>query len=371
MRGRKLNTDEFIKRSKLVHGDIYDYSLVDYKNTFTKVKIRCYKHGIFEQFLEPHTTKKLGCPDCNQELKSQKFIEKSIKKYGSKYDYNLVKYNGIHKKVKIKCNNCKEILEITPESHLYGIQCVNCHGYENLRFTQDEYIKKIKQVHGESRYNYSLVEYKNSDSMINILCNKCGEIFLQNARQHMRKSGCPICADNKKLTTEEYIKRAIKRHGNIRYDYSLVEYVNNNTKVKIKCNKCNYIFDVPAESHSSGQGCPKCNESKGEIKVSNFLKENNIKYFIQHRFKNCRYKLPLPFDFYLPEHNICIEFDGVQHFTSNCYFGGKERNNEKLFEDIKIRDNIKNVYCEKNNIKLIRIKYTESISKKLSFLINI
>ena len=107
------------------------------------------------------------------------------------------------------------------------------------------------------------------------------------------------------------------------------------------------------------------------MKVSKFLKENNINYKIQYRFKDCRYKLPLPFDFYLPDHNTCIEYDGEQHFSSNCYFGGKERNNEQLFEKIKIRDNIKNEYCKNNGIQLVRIKYTESIPKKLNFLINI
>lgn len=76
--------------------------------------------------------------------------------------------------------------------------------------------------------------------------------------------------------------------------------------------------------------------------------------------KNVEAKLPLPFDFYLPELNICIEYDGEQHFKENRHFGGKE-----YLEKTKYHDQIKNEYCKNNNIKLIRIKYCDNIKEKL------
>jgi Zn finger protein HypA/HybF involved in hydrogenase expression len=366
MRGRKLSQEEVIKQLKIVHGEKYDYSLVNYINYDTKIKIKCLKHGVFKQLISNHI--KSGCPKCTEELKGEKFIEKSIKKYGKKYDYHLVKYKGIRKKVKIKCNKCGKILEITPDFHLNGGKCVKCYGYKSMRFTQDEYLKRVKKKHGEYRYDYSLTKYVNSRTKIIIKCNNCNTIFQQDPKNHLDGCGCSVCAGNKQLTTEEYIKKARKKHSNIRYDYSLVKYVNSEIKVKVKCNKCGHIFDVEAGSHLCGQGCPKCNESKGELRVGKYLNENNIKYFSQYRFKDCRNKLPLPFDFYLPEYNVCVEFDGEQHYTSDCYFGGKIRNN---FERIKLHDNIKNDYCRNNNIKLIRIKYTENVSKKLQKIFNI
>ena len=73
----------------------------------------------------------------------------------------------------------------------------------------------------------------------------------------------------------------------------------------------------------------------------------------------------LPFDFYLPEKNICIEYDGIQHFEPRDFFGGKVE-----FEKIKIRDKIKTKYCNSNNIILLRIQYDEDVIKSLKENIN-
>jgi len=83
----------------------------------------------------------------------------------------------------------------------------------------------------------------------------------------------------------------------------------------------------------------------------------------EYKFDNCKNKNPLPFDFYLPEHNICIEFDGEQHFKSISYFGG-----EKGFKNTQKNDLIKTSYCKENNIKLIRINYLEF--KKIEEILN-
>jgi very-short-patch-repair endonuclease len=80
----------------------------------------------------------------------------------------------------------------------------------------------------------------------------------------------------------------------------------------------------------------------------------DINYIRQQKFKDCRYKNPLSFDFYLPDHNICIEFDGKQHYIPNERFGGLDE-----FKNTKIRDDIKNKWCSNNNIELIRIKYNQ------------
>lgn len=95
-----------------------------------------------------------------------------------------------------------------------------------------------------------------------------------------------------------------------------------------------------------------CNKSKGENKIINFLTKNSIKFISQKRFKDCKNKRPLPFDFYLPDLNLCIEYDGQQHFRAFSKFGG----DKALYRTVK-NDQIKNKYCKNNNINLERISY--------------
>jgi very-short-patch-repair endonuclease len=115
----------------------------------------------------------------------------------------------------------------------------------------------------------------------------------------------------------------------------------------------------------NGQGCPICKESKGEILIREYLEKYKINYKSQFKFKDCKHKRKLPFDFYLPEYKICIEYDGIQHYKPIDYFGG-----ESELNNTKIRDNIKNNYCKNNNINLIRIKYNDNITKKLNIIFN-
>ena len=157
------------------------------------------------------------------------------------------------------------------------------------------------------------------------------------------------------------IEKAKNVHGN-KYDYSNMNYINSYTKVEIICPKHGSFYQAPQDHIHSKAGCPICKESKGELLISNILNELNIDYNRQKTFPDLKYKSLLYFDFYLPDYNICIEYDGEQHFKSVDYFGG-----EKVFEENKIRDKIKNEYCNNNNIRLIRISYDEKITDKLNY----
>jgi len=131
-------------------------------------------------------------------------------------------------------------------------------------------------------------------------------------------------------------------------------------KIKIICKKHGIFEQTPDNHINKKTGCPICNESKGEKEIRIILNNLNIKYIKQKTFNNCKNKRKLPFDFYLTDYNLCIEFDGIQHFKSIEYFGG-----EKVLKETQKRDLIKNNYCKENNIKLLRIKYNENILKKL------
>jgi len=160
------------------------------------------------------------------------------------------------------------------------------------------------------------------------------------------------------MSNEEFIKRSIEIHGK-KYDYSLVNYIRSHDKVKIIC-KEHGEFNQTANSHLNGTGCPICKESKGEKIVRNFLDKFKMKYIKEKTFSDCKSINVLAFDFYIKKHKICIEYDGIQHFKAIEFFGG-----EKILEETKKRDEIKNIYCIENDMKLIRIKYDENIEEKL------
>ena len=156
-----------------------------------------------------------------------------------------------------------------------------------------------------------------------------------------------------------FIEKSKKIH-NSKYDYSLVKYVNNTTKVKIIC-PVHGVFEQTPASHLNGSECPHDNNSYGETKIFNILKNKNLCFETQKRFKDCKDKRTLPFDFYLPDYNLCIEYDGRQHFESVEIFGG-----EQNFQIQQKHDKIKNNFCKENNIDLLRIKYTDDIEEKLN-----
>lgn len=128
-------------------------------------------------------------------------------------------------------------------------------------------------------------------------------------------------------------------------------------KVKCRCKKCNYEWETGANSLAYNSACPKCKSSKGEQEIQKLLDDANIYYLYQYGFPDCKDKQKLLFDFYLPEQNVCIEYDGRQHFNI-VGFGCKDTDKVlEKYKSTKRRDEIKNNYCSQKGIKLIRIPY--------------
>lgn len=285
----------------------------------------------------------------------------------------------------------------------------------------NEIFKNISEKIHSTKYDYSLVNYINNCTNVDIICAIHG-IFSQQPQVHMKGGNCPKCINEKKskffaMSKDEFIRLSNIVHNN-KYDYKLVDYINQSKKVKIICpthgifeqspkshyyNKsgCPYCsgsyksntlefiekakkihnntyfydnvnyktsldkiivtcpkhgdFFITPNNHLQGKGCPICRMSYGERKIKNFLDLNNIEYIRQKMFSDCKFIKPLKFDFYLPKYNILIEFDGEQ------------KNNNKL-EIRQQKDNIKNNYCINNNIKLFRILYNDNVEDKMNII---
>lgn len=220
--------------------------------------------------------------------------------------------------------------------------------------TNESFILKAIKTHG-NLYDYSLVKYLHGKSKVEILCKKHG-LFKQTPMTHLQGRGCAVCGiesrtEKRKQTKEDFVRKSNKKHLN-RYDYSLVEYKNSHTKIKIICPKHGKFEQRPYDHYLQGKGCPICNESKGETKIREFLTLNKINFEIQKSFERCKNLRKLKFDFFLPEKKILIEFDGKQHFESDRFYAG----NDELVK-IQKRDEIKTNFAIENSFKLIRIPY--------------
>jgi hypothetical protein len=205
----------------------------------------------------------------------------------------------------------------------------------------NRFITKSKIKHN-NKYDYSKVKYINAHTKVCIICPKHGE-FWCTPNSHLNGTGCPSCASNKKMTTEEFVAHAKELHGD-KYDYSKVKYINANTKVCIICPKHGEFWCKPS-AHLQNRSCPICQESRLEKEIKDFLNKENILYFYRYR---PQWLKKLELDFYLPNFKIGIECQGLQHFEPVKHFGGEE----KFFKQLK-NDLEKKQLCEENNVKLL------------------
>ena len=285
---------------------------------------------------------------------TEDFISEAIKTHGEKYDYSLINYVNAKTKVKIICSLHGEF-EQTPRYHISGMNCPTCSG---VYMDTNYFIEKSKIRHKE-KYDYSLVNYTTNLTPVSILCPLHGE-FEQRPKDHLLGKGCRKCS-GVYMDTNYFIERANKIHD-FQYSYDKTIFENSHKKIIITCKK-HGDFEQTPNAHLNGQSCPICNESKGEKNIRLLLNNRNIKYIRQHKFKDCKNVKPLPFDFYLPELNTCIEYNGIQHYKPVNYFGG-----ESNLIITQKNDLIKLNYCKNNNINLIIINDITNIENTLGLL---
>jgi len=367
------NREDFLKESEKIFGKEYDYSLVVYKKSVIPVKIICKKHGVFSKKPNKHLQGQ-GCPICSKLKKGKRlsldiFVQKAKEVHNDKYNYEKVKYKNNRSKVEIICPIHGSFWQ-RPNDHLMGHGCYECgknKNIEKLRMTKEEFVEKSNRIH-QNKYEYSLVNYVNNSTKVCIICPVHGE-FWQRPIHHLNGCGCQECKKEKislanVSSSFDFANKSYNLFGN-KYSYAYVDYKNSKGKVCIVCPIHGEFWQRPND-HLMGHGCPKCNQSKGETQIEMWLKSNGIDFEYQKVFENCFNKSSLPFDFYLPDLNTCIEYDGIQHFEPTCFGGMDLYEATKNLNQVKENDEIKNSFCNLNNIKLIRISYFENLKEKLN-----
>lgn len=374
---RLKSLEEFIEDAIKIHGCRYDYSKSIYKNSRTKIQIGCEKHGYFFQTPQSHLNGH-GCKKCGHDIVAkintysyEKFIEDAKRIHDNKYNYSKSLYSNTSKKIIIICPIHGEFFQY-PYNHLKGHGCSKCGNLVRNKKSIDEFVDQSRKIHGQ-KYDYKNSIYINGRSKIEIICPYHGSFWQRPDLHCIDGKGCPKCGKiqrplSNRITQAEFLKRAKEVHGNL-YDYSKSVYQTNDEKVEIICSKHGSFFQKAGNHIRNNQGCPKCNFSKGENRVMRYLESKNIRYEYQKKFDDL--KTPskrgwLRFDFFIPNKNTVIEFDGVHHFYP-CQFKNHKMSQED-FEYRKKLDNIKDNYANSKGISILRISYKDDVNEKLKYL---
>jgi very-short-patch-repair endonuclease len=333
----------------------------EYINTVTPIKIKCSCGVVFDKAMK--IIRNSGLCMCNSCVKakqgkdsriSYEDIVQRVSVQGNKLLTTKQMYKTTKDKLKIMCEHGHVYYKYLSDFEK-GIRCNVCSGLEKSRKSRRTY--ESAKNYTES-IGYSLIttedEYDTQWRNITVKCDKAHITKVSSSNFFIGKSRCPICYEERRgkasIIPYEKRKEFIESFG-----YELItsedDFIDGQHPIKIKCNNV-HIYETNIHSFISGNRCTVCNNSHGENYILSLLEKMEIEYKHQHRFDDCRNIRPLPFDFYLPNHNVCIEFDGRQHYEPIDAFGGVEE-----YKITKKRDEIKNNYCEDNNIKLIRIPY--------------
>ena len=382
---KDINEARFKERVFQMYGDQYDMTLVDYQGNDHEITLICRHHGLFEikpRILlvgvshggihkPPH-----GCWKCcglqdprEKPVLTAKDFNQKVRRI---YQYKPLTF-PVKKKISLSANvtaTCAKHGKITHKAQwwLDGKGCEYCNG----AYHPMDCFDNARKVHGD-KYQYIGEPPRTGNGIMHYICPKHGEIE-QRYDVHVKQGcGCPKCANypNKKSPLErcqEWIAKCIEKYGEGRYDYSRAheDYVNNDSLVWIRCCLHDHWFKTTPDNNlrTVNGSCPICSaeftETQGEAEIRRWLLKHDIINFKQDEVTlpnenpKCKRQYLRP-DFWLPDYNLFIEYNGEQHYEDVDYFFDEDF----TFEDQQIRDQTLRDYCRKNNIQLLEIPYTE------------
>ena len=332
-----------------------------YLGNIKNIKVICPKHGI--KWMRPNNLlsgskcKECGYVDVSKKNRNtpQEFLEKAHTVHSNKYEYpNIFEEYGKIEKIHILCKRCGKIFKQRPSLHLSGNGCSNCNKFPQkytFETLQNTITKKYPNIELISKY------IGDNDNAITVRCKK-HNIEWQTTPHILaqQKHGCKKCYIENRITKirekrAKIFQNFIEKHYKALYDISNVEYINENTKVKLVCPIHGEFFLKPNKMLYRLDGCPFCNESHLEREIRIVLNELGIEYIRQKKFEWLKHKMPLHLDFYLPQYNIAIECQGEQHINEG---NGIFKSNDD-FQNNLTRDKIKLKLCEKHGILIIYV----------------
>jgi very-short-patch-repair endonuclease len=314
-----------------------------------------------------------GCPKCSEE--KQKIINTEILKnrLNKKYqDYDItvddINVTFICKK------HCTKIILTRKELHnkkditYFCKLCLNEYNQNVVDIAKKNAITNIKQIINDEYSNiYEYLEFIDNSNikkckikLLNKLINKEKIVLIESILKHKLAKDTRYVLRN--YLSYEEAKNKVRNLGITSFREYKKWYIRTQ-QTELPTNPQRNYKEWTSYCDFFGTN-PKSHMSWGEKKIDEHLKRKNIEFIWQKRFKNCRDKMPLPFDFYVPEYNLIIEFDGEQHYKKTSKFG------KDSFESTQKHDKIKNEYCKNNNIHILRLTYNELINNVLEWAID-
>lgn len=354
---KRLTDKEFVQRANAIHGTgKYGYDQVVYVKAQVKIKIVCATHGVFEQTPSSHLMGN-GCGRCaGKYKKTHDEYMSQVRNIHGEAVLVLEEYKGDKAPIRHQCGGCQREWLTAPSTILQNHGCRPCkmkeNGVRNTK-THQEYFDQIQCLH-EGRI-IVFQEYEGDDVPIEHVCTVCGSTWNAWPTNIIQGHGCWECGQRRshEAQTKSNDTYATQLAEIVEGDFAPTEtYAGARTPIDHRCSFCDNVWKISPDNALRGRGCPRCNESQGEKAVRRFLDDNQIEYTRQKTFSGCRREGLLRFDFYLPEKQICIEYDGEQHFRPCEIYGGQEK-----FETRMECEEIKDSYCIANAISLFRIPY--------------
>lgn len=275
-----------------------------------------------------------------------------IKKYKNNFNQNIEVigcYVNSKTKIEVKCKICGKIYNTLPSIITSGCMCKNCSNQK----TFSKFKEELNIINNRIEI---LGTYKGDSEPILLKCIICGNEWFGRPTHLLRGHGCPKCAadkvaDLKRKTQECFEKEIFDTNPSI---VILGKYKNRHSPILVKSKICGHMWNAsPSNLLYHKTGCPICMMSHGERDVYMYLKSNDVLFDSQKVFNGLTGigKRSLSYDFYLPKHNILIEYQGEFHD------GTANQQTEKEFEIQKEHDRRKKQYASDNNIRLLEIWY--------------
>lgn len=364
---RKLTHEEFLNKFYEKNEHAQDIEILGtYINNRTKIRCRCKIDG-YEWETKPNDLLNgHGCAKCGgtAKLTHEQFIQR-LHQVNSNIQV-LGTYKNNRTKIKCKCKVCGHEWETIPSVLLLNHGCPKC-GFkrtkESRTKTHTQFMDEFYEKNTHAQDIEIMTTYINGDTKIKCKCKIDGYEWEATPNRLLNEHGCPKCGGTGKLTHEEFINRFHKQNTHAHDIEILGTYINYQTKIKCRCKICGHEWYTPALVLLMGSGCPKCNTSKGEKRIAQYLDNIGIDYIYDKQyFKDLvgtGGRLLRP-DFIIASLKIWIEYDGIQHYEPIDFTGKMSAKEvQQRFEYTQQNDQRKNQYAKDNNWTLIRIPFTE------------